>query len=450
MEKDKIAYESPLTSRYASKEMSFIFSPRYKFTTWRKLWLALAMAEKKAGLNITPKQIEELRANVEKINFEKAAEYEKKFHHDVMAHIYAYGEQCKEARKIIHLGSTSCYVTDNTELIQMREGLKLLKKKLLLLLKELSSFAKKYASLPTVAYTHFQPAQPTTVGKRATLWMQDFLFDLKDLDALLNDFPFLGLKGATGTQASYLNLFDGDEKKVLEVEQHVAKEMGFEKVFSVTGQTYPRKQDVRILDVLKGLAVSSHKYCTDLRLLSHVREVSEPREGSQVGSSAMPYKRNPILAERVCGLARFLISLSENSSYTAALQWLERSLDDSSNRRLTLSESFLTADSILNLLLRISKNLTVDKETIKKQFQENLPYFATENILMASVKKGKDRQVIHERLRHLSKDKAQLIERIAKDKEIGLTKKELQKILQDEALIGRASSQVHSFLKTLI
>jgi adenylosuccinate lyase len=428
--------------------MSYFFSPQYKFTSWRRLWVALAIAQKKLGLNITDKQIAELKKNVENIDFNKAEAYEKKFHHDVMAHIHAYGDQCFDAKGIIHLGSTSCYVTDNGELIQMREGLNLLNEKLLLLISHLSAFAKKYASIPTLAYTHFQPAQPTTVGKRASLWLQDFLFDVKDLDALLKNFPFLGLKGATGNQSSFLELFDGKEKKVEELEKLVAKEMGFEQVFPITGQTYPRKQDLRILNVLTGIAVSAHKCCTDLRLLAHLREIQEPHETSQIGSSAMPYKKNPILCERVCGLARFLISLSENTAYTAALQWLERTLDDSSNRRLSLSEAFLTADSILNLLLHIFSKLTIFPTVIQNHLQEALPLIATEHILMIAVKKGKDRQKVHERLRlHAEGDPQDLLNTIANDPAIGLSKKELEEIVKSETFTGRAASQVHAFIE---
>jgi adenylosuccinate lyase len=444
-------YETPLSSRYASEEMSFIFSPQFKHTTWRRLWIALAKGQKQCGLPITDAQIRALETHAEKIDFNKAAAFEKTYRHDVMAHIHAYAEACPEAKPIIHLGATSCFVTDNTDLIQMREGLKILQAKLVLCIRQLASFAEKHAHLACLSYTHFQPAQPTTVGKRACMWIQDLMLDLTDLSARLEDIRFLGVKGATGTQASFLALFQNDADKVKKLEQSVAKEMGFANLFSISGQTYTRKQDMRLFAVLTGLAASSHKLATDLRLLAHLKEIEEPFTPTQVGSSAMPYKRNPMRCERICGLARFLISLNENPIYTAATQWLERTLDDSANRRLSIPEAFLCADALLNLLADVTSDLVVYPARIEKNLAEELPFIATENILMEAVKKGKDRQQIHEALRQHSlaaKQEGQLLQRISQDPTIGLSPHELDQLLNVNHFIGRAPAQVSDFLHT--
>lgn len=453
---DHSLYETPFSSRYASNEMSYLFSPHFKYTTWRKLWVALAKAQKELGIPITDKQIKELEGQVENVDFHLAAEYEKKFRHDVMAHLYAYGEQCPEAKPFIHLGATSCYVTDNGDLIQMREGLKILRAKLIQIIRQLADFASKYSSLATLSFTHFQPAQPTTVGKRACLWIQDCLMDLKDLEIRLDNIHFLGVKGATGTQASFVSLFDHDHGKVKQLEILVAKEMGFQNLFKISGQTYTRKQDMRIFSVLNGIAATAHKFGSDLRLLAHLKELEEPFEEKQIGSSAMPYKRNPVRAERICGLSRFLISLNENPSYTAANQWLERSLDDSSNRRLALSEGFLCADSILNLLCDITSGIVVNPKIISRHLDEEIPFLATENILMHAVKTGKDRQEIHEKLRKHSLEAAKkikeegqpgdLLRRISEDPSLGLSAADLADIIKLEYFTGMSAEQTHDFL----
>lgn len=451
------SYESPLATRYASKEMAFIFSPHFKHFSWRKLWIALAKAQKTLGLAITDEQIKLMEKNADQIDFEKAAEFEKKFRHDVMAHIHAFGEQCPEAKGIIHLGATSCYVTDNTELMQMREGLQLLRSKLVQAIRQLHHFAGQNASLICLAYTHYQPAQPTTLGKRASIWLQDLMIDLTDLEQRLTDFRFLGVKGATGTQASYLELFNNDSNKVIKLEELVAKEMGYEHVFTISGQTYPRKQDMRVFSILTGIAASACKFATDIRLLANLKEVEEPFSETQVGSSAMPYKRNPMRCERICGISRFLISLADNPSYTASDQWLERTLDDSSNRRLCIPEAFLAADAILNLLIDVTSGLVVYPKIIQKHLEEELPFLATENILMASSKKGKDRQALHERLRQHSREAARkvkeeglpsdLLERIRADEAFGLSAQELKELVQSQKFIGRAIEQVGEFLQ---
>ncbi len=426
-------YESPFSTRYASKEMSHIFSAEFKFQTWRKLWIALAKGEKSLGLPISDAQIHAMETA--KLNIDLAEKYEKTFRHDVMAHIHAFGEECPEAKGIIHLGATSCFVTDNTDLIQMREGLHILKSKLIQLIRQLADFSLKQSNIACLGYTHFQTAQPTTVGKRACLWLQDFVLDFHDIET--RTIRFLGLKGATGTQASFLSLFNNDSNKVKKLETFVAKEMEFSHVFSIAGQTYTRKQDVQILSLLNGLAVSSHKFATDLRLLAHLKELEEPFHTTQVGSSAMPHKKNPMQAERICGLSRFLISLCENPSYTAATQWLERSLDDSSNRRLVIPEAFLCADSILNLLLSITANIQIHPDIIAKHLQEELPQIALENILIAASKKGKDRQIVHEHLRkHAPKPN---------DPVLGLSEQEINTLLQPNT--GRAKEQVDEYLK---
>lgn len=453
---DDKSYQSPFSTRYASKEMSYIFSPYFKYVTWRHLWIALAKGQKQLGLKITDEQIQSLQEASEKIDLLKAEEYEKKFRHDVMAHIHAFGDQCPNARGIIHLGATSCFVTDNGDLIQIREALKLICNKVLFILRHLHAFATEYAELPTLSYTHFQAAQPTTVGKRACLWLQDFLIDLFEIQRVMENMRFLGVKGATGTQASFLSLFDSDHGKVQELERLVAKEMGFSHLFTISGQTYTRKQDILVMNVLSGFASSSHKFATDIRLLCHLKEIDEPFTESQIGSSAMPYKRNPMRSERICGLARFLLSLHENSLYTEATQWLERSLDDSSNRRLYLSEAFLSADAILNLLVNVTKGLIVHPKMIEKHLQEELPFLITEQILMAAAKKGKDRQIIHERLRHHSLEVGlrikeeglpdDLLQRIKNDNAIGLSHKELDMIASTAHIIGRSIEQTHEFL----
>jgi adenylosuccinate lyase len=450
-------YESPLSSRYASPEMSLLFSSYFKHLTWRKLWIALAKAEKALGLEITQQQIQEMEEALPTIPFNVAQEYEKTLRHDVMAHIHAYADQCPAARGIIHLGATSCFVTDNTDLIQMHKGLELLSTKLIQVIRQLTVFAKTYAELPTLGYTHLQPAQPTTVGKRACLWLQDFLLDLQHLNEVLHHFRFLGAKGATGTQASFLHLFHQDVQKVEALDELIAKEMGFSKLFIISGQTYTRKQDLRILQVLSSIAASAHKFATDLRLLAHLKEMDEPRSESQVGSSAMPYKHNPVRSERICGLSRYLISLGENPAYTAATQWLERSLDDSANRRLAISESFLTADAILNLLCDLTSNLRVHPKMIERHLQEELPFMATENILMEAVHQGKDRQRVHEALRRHSREASHamvdegkpcdLLDRIAQDASIGLSPAKIHQLVKVEHFIGRSAAQVQRFLK---
>lgn len=450
-------YESPLATRYASKEISFLFSAEYKYVTWRRLWVALAKAEQSLGLDIRNEQIEELEKHLYTIDYQKAADYEKIFRHDVMAHIHAYGDLCPKAKGIIHWGATSCFVTDNGDLIQMIEGLKILRGKLVAIIRHLAAFASAHADLPCLSYTHFQPAQPTTVGKRACLWLQDFLLDLHALETELKEFRFLGVKGATGTQASFLLLFKNDHEKVKKLDALVAKEMGFSKLFPISGQTYTRKQDMRIFNILTGVAASAHKFATDMRLLAHMKELDEPFSIKQVGSSAMPHKRNPMRCERVCGLARFLISLAENPSYTAATQWLERSLDDSANRRLAIPEAFLTADAILNLIGNVTQNIPVYPKMIQRHLEEELPFMAIENILMEAVNRGKDRQKIHERLKELSyhaslaiKEKGEnphLLKTIASDPQIGLSEKEIERLAKVELFIGRAPAQVREFLR---
>ncbi|MBS1658031.1 MAG: adenylosuccinate lyase [Bacteroidetes bacterium] len=454
---DLQTYHSPLSFRYASPEMSHLFSPQFKYGLWRKLWVALAKGQKQCGLPINEAQIRELEAHVDLIPFDAVAEIEKKLHHDVMAHIHAYGNQCPSARGIIHLGATSCYVTDNGDLLQMREGLKLIRNQIIQILRQLRDFSLQYAALPTLSYTHFQAAQPTTVGKRACLWLQDLLMDLRDIEHVSESLEFLGVKGATGTQASFLSLFGGDHKKVQALEQYVAKEMGFERVVAVAGQTYTRKQDVRVTSCLANLASSAHKLATDLRLLAHLKEIEEPFSvATQIGSSAMPYKRNPMRCERVCGLARFAISLQDNALYTEATQWLERSLDDSSNRRLYIPEIFLCIDAILSLLRDITAAPVVHPKIIEKHLLEEMPFLITEELLMAATKRGKDRQQVHERLRIHSLEAARrikeagltndLLERIAADSEIGLSKEEIQSAMDVQRMIGRSVEQVHEFL----
>ncbi len=451
----KQQYESPLTARYASKEMSHLFSPHFKHSTWRKLWVALAEGEKELGLEISQEQINELSAHTESIDFDLAGQYESQLHHDVMAHIHAYGDQCPTARPIIHLGATSCFVTDNTDAIQIRQALSLIIARLQTVIRNLRDFSLKYKDQACLGFTHFQPAQLTTVGKRATLWVQDLFMDLDELIYRRDHLRFLGVKGTTGTQASFLSLFNGDHSKVEQLDIIVAKKMGFSRIFPVTGQTYTRKQDTQVLHTLADLAASCHKFATDLRLLAGLKELEEPFESKQIGSSAMPYKRNPMLSERICSLSRFLISLSQNGTYTHATQWLERSLDDSANRRLTLSESFLTADALLILMERVTKGLVVNQAVIKKHIDNELPFMATENILMQAVKKGGDRQTLHERIRVHSQEAADnvkkrgesndLIERIANDSSFGLSLKEIIQLVDVSTFIGRSPQQVEEF-----
>src|ERR1700722_11884282 len=449
-------YQSPLSHRYASDEMSYIFSPHFKFLTWRKLWIALAVGQKKLGLPISDRQINTMLEALDKIELARAEEYEKKFRHDVMAHIHAFGDLCPEARGIIHLGATSCFVTDNADLIQIKEGLRIIRNKIVQVLRQLFPFAQEHARVACLSYTHFQAAQPTTGGKRSCRWLQDLLIDLSDEERSLEEIRFLGVKGATGTQASFLALFEGDHGKVKKLEEFVATELGFSRPFPVAGQTYTRKQDIRVLSALTSFAASAHKFATDLRLLAHLKEIEEPFAEKQVGSSAMPYKRNPMRSERICGLRRFLISLNENALYTEATQWLERSLDDSANRRLYLPDAFLTADAILNLLCNVTAGIIVHPKVIQKHLDDELPFLATEQILMEAAKRGKDRQAVHEKLRIHSLETSRrikeegksndLIERIAQDKEIGLSHDEIKKLTDIKQFIGRAIEQTQEFL----
>lgn len=453
-------YENPLCSRYASDEMQQLFSPDRKFRTWRKLWIALAETQKELGLPITDEQIDELKAHADDIDYEKVACYEARVKHDVMAHILAYGDQCPKAKGIIHLGATSCYVTDNTDLILMTEGLQLLRRRLVAVISCLADFADRYRALPTLGYTHFQPAQPVTVGKRAALWLQDLLMDLHDLDDVLGGIRLLGSKGTTGTQASFLSLFDGDHEKVCELDRRIAARMGFSDVFPVTGQTYPRKMDSRILNVLSGLAQSAHKFSNDIRLLQHLREMEEPFEEEQIGSSAMPYKRNPMHSERMASLSRYVLTDSLNPAMTASEQWLERTLDDSANKRISVPEAFLATDAILLLYRHVAGGLIVYPTVIERHLQEELPFMATENIMMAAVKKGGDRQVLHEKIRRYSMEAARrikeegksndLLDRIASDPDFKLSSDELSDLLDPKRYIGRAPEQVDAFLQQFV
>ena len=449
-------YSTPLNSRYASKEMSFIFSDDMKFTTWRKLWLALAESEKELGLNITEEQIEELREHVNDINYDDAIRREKEVRHDVMSHVYAYGLQCKNAKGIIHLGATSCYVGDNTDIIIMRDALMLIKKKIVTVLHRLSKFALDYKDMPTLGFTHFQPAQLTTVGKRATLWMQDLVMDIENIDFVLSTLKLRGVKGTTGTQASFMNLFENDEEKVKSLDKKVAEKMGFEKSYGVTGQTYPRKLDSIVLNTLSEVAQSCYKFSNDLRLLQSMKEVEEPFEKNQIGSSAMAYKRNPMRSERMSALARYVIVDSLNPAITASTQWFERTLDDSANKRLSIAEGFLALDGVLNLYINIAENMVVYDKVIKAHVDSELPFMATENIMMESVKKGGDRQELHEKIRVHSMDAAQrvkgeglnndLIERIINDPSFNLSKEEIIAIIDPVKFVGRAPSQVVEFI----
>ena len=453
-------YVSPLSERYASREMQYIFSPDMKFRTWRKLWIALAETEKELGLNITQEQIDELKANADNINYEVAKEREKQVRHDVMSHVYAYGVQCPKAKGIIHLGATSCYVGDNTDIIVMTEALKLVRKKLVNVIAELAKFAEEHKALPTLAFTHFQPAQPTTVGKRATLWMQEFLLDLEDLDFVLSTMKLLGSKGTTGTQASFLELFDGDQETIDKIDPMIAQKMGFKECYPVSGQTYSRKVDTRVLNVLAGIAASAHKFSNDIRLLQHLKEVEEPFEKSQIGSSAMAYKRNPMRSERIASLSRFVMVDALNPAITSATQWFERTLDDSANKRLSVPEGFLAIDGILDLCLNVVDGLVVYPKVIEKRLRSELPFMATENIMMDAVKAGGDRQELHERIRELSMEAGRnvkvegkdnnLLELIAADPAFNMTLEDLQKTMDPAKYTGRAAVQVDNFLKKKI
>ena len=456
----KNTYESPFNARYASSEMQELFSPDMKFKTWRRLWIALAEAERELGLNITEEQIEELKKFRDEINYEVAEKKEKEFRHDVMAHIHAYGELCPNARGIIHLGATSCYVGDNTDLIIMAEALKLVRKKLVSVVKKLADFAVKYKDMPTLGFTHFQPAQLVTVGKRACLWIQELLLDVEDLDHILSGMKLLGSKGTTGTQASFLSLFDGDHGKVKKLEKLVAEKMGFKEVFAVSGQTYTRKQDSRVLNVLSGIAQSAYKFSNDIRLLQSMKEVEEPFEEKQIGSSAMAYKRNPMRSERISSLARYVIIDALNPAITASTQWFERTLDDSANKRISIPEAFLAVDAILNIYMNVAGGLVVYPKVIEKHLLEELPFMATENIMMEAVKRGGDRQELHERIRIHSMEAGKqvkvegkpndLIERIAADKVFGLTLEEIKSVLEPRNYVGRSPEQVEDFIKTCV
>ncbi len=453
-------YQSPLSERYASKEMQYIFSPDMKFRTWRRLWIALAETEKELGLNITQEQIDELKAHVDDINYDVAIEREKQVRHDVMSHVYAYGVQCPKAKGIIHLGATSCYVGDNTDIIVMTEALKLVKKKLINVIAELAKFADEHKALPTLAFTHFQPAQPTTVGKRATLWMQEFMLDLEDLDYVISTMKLLGSKGTTGTQASFLELFDGDQETIDKIDPMIAEKMGFKECYPVSGQTYSRKVDTRVLNVLAGIAASAHKFSNDIRLLQHLKEVEEPFEKSQIGSSAMAYKRNPMRSERIASLSRFVMVDALNPAVTSATQWFERTLDDSANKRLSVPEGFLAIDGILDLCLNVVDGLVVYPKVIEKRLRSELPFMATENIMMDAVKAGGDRQELHERIRELSMEAGKnvkvegkennLLELIAADPAFNMSLEDLQKTMEPSRYTGRAQVQVEAFLKNVV
>ena len=453
-------YVSPLSERYASKEMQYIFSPDMKFRTWRRLWIALAETEKELGLNITQEQIDELKAHAEDINYDVAKERERQVRHDVMSHVYAYGVQCPKAKGIIHLGATSCYVGDNTDIIVMTEALKLVKKKLVNVIAELSAFADKYKDQPTLAVTHFQPAQPTTVGKRATLWTQEFLLDLEDLEYVLGTMKLLGSKGTTGTQASFLELFDGDQETIDKIDPMIAEKMGFKECYPVSGQTYSRKVDTRVANILAGIAASAHKMSNDIRLLQHLKEVEEPFEKSQIGSSAMAYKRNPMRSERIASLSRYVMVDALNPAITSATQWFERTLDDSANKRLSIPEGFLAIDGILDLCLNVVDGLVVYPKVIEKHMMAELPFMATENIMMDAVKAGGDRQELHERIRELSMEAGKtvkvegkdnnLLELIAADPAFNLSLEDLQRSMDPKKYIGRAKEQTERFVNTVV
>ena len=453
-------YVSPLSERYASKEMQYIFSPDMKFRTWRKLWIALAETERELGLNITQEQIDEMKAHADDINYDVAKERERQVRHDVMSHVYAFGVQCPKAKGIIHLGATSCYVGDNTDIIVMTEALKLVRKKLVNVVAELSKFAAQYKDQPTLAFTHFQPAQPTTVGKRATLWTQEFLMDLEDLEYVLSTMKLLGSKGTTGTQASFLELFDGDQETIDKIDPMIAEKMGFRSCYPVSGQTYSRKVDTRVLNILAGIAASAHKMSNDIRLLQHLKEVEEPFEKSQIGSSAMAYKRNPMRSERIASLTRYVMIDALNPAITSATQWFERTLDDSANKRLSVPEGFLAIDGILDLCLNVVDGLVVYPKVIEKRLMSELPFMATENIMMDAVKAGGDRQELHERIRELSMEAGKnvkvegkdnnLLELIAADPAFNLTLEDLQKSMDPSRYTGRAKEQTEAFIANVV
>ena len=453
-------YQSPLSERYASKEMQYIFSPDKKFKTWRKLWIALAEAERELGLPISEEQIGELKAFQDEINYDVAKQREKEVRHDVMSHVYAYGVQCPKAKGIIHLGATSCYVGDNTDIIIMTEALKLVRRKLLNVIDELAKFADDYKDLPTLAFTHFQPAQPTTVGKRATLWLHDLTMDLEDLDYLAGSMRLLGSKGTTGTQASFLELFDGDMDKVRKVDSVIAEKMGFSGCYAVSGQTYSRKVDSRVLNVLGGIAQSAHKFSNDIRLLQHLKEVEEPFEKSQIGSSAMAYKRNPMRSERIASLSNYVMADVINPMLVSSTQWFERTLDDSANKRLSIPEGFLAVDGILDLCLNVVDGLVVYPKVIEKHMMAELPFMATENIMMDAVKAGGDRQELHEKIRELSMEAGRnvkergldnnLLELIAADPSFNLSLEDLKKSMNPEKYVGCAPAQVSIYLDEVV
>ena len=459
-------YNSPLSERYASKEMQYIFSPDKKFKTWRKLWIALAETEYELGLSengkpvISQEQINELKAHAEDINYDVAKEREKMVRHDVMSHVYAYGVQCPKAAGIIHLGATSCYVGDNTDVIVMTEAMKLVRKKLLNVINELSKFAMEYKDLPTLAFTHFQPAQPTTVGKRATLWLQELMLDLSDLDYMIGQQKLLGCKGTTGTQASFLELFNGDHEKVRQIDKKIAEKMGFEACYPVSGQTYSRKVDSRVLNVLSGIAQSAHKFSNDIRLLQHLKEIEEPFEKNQIGSSAMAYKRNPMRSERIASLSNYVMADALNPAFTAATQWFERTLDDSANKRVSVPEAFLAIDGILDLYLNVVDGLVVYDKVIYQRFMKEIPFMATENIMMDAVKRGGNRQELHELIREYSMQAGatvkkegkenNLVDLIAADPAFGMTKEEIEAILEPKNFVGRAPEQTEEFITEVV
>ncbi len=448
-------YESPLSSRYADKEMKYIFSPDMKFKTWRKLWIALAEAENELGLEVTQEQIDELKAHADDINYEVAEQREKLVRHDVMSHVYAYGQQCPKAAGIIHLGATSCYVGDNTDVIIMTEALKIVEKKLVSTIRLLSQFADKYKNLPTLAFTHFQPAQPTTVGKRATLWIQDLLMDLEDVQYVIKNMKLLGCKGTTGTQASFLELFEGDHEKCRKIDKLIAEKMGYKDCFAVSGQTYSRKLDSRVLNVLAGIAQSASKFSNDIRLLQHLKEIEEPFEKNQIGSSAMAYKRNPMRSERMASLSRYVMIDVLNPYITAATQWFERTLDDSANKRLSIPEAFLAVDAILNLYMNVSDGLVVYERVITAHLMNELPFMMTENIMMDAVKKGGNRQELHEKIRKYSMEvktsgSNDLLEKIANDPAFFVTLDELKAKIEPSKYVGRSPKQTEDFLNEVV
>ncbi len=454
------AYETPLGSRYASKEMLYLFSPDHKFTTWRRLWIALAETEMELGLNITQAQIDQMKAHVDDIDYENARRHEERVRHDVMAHVHAYGDVCPDARGIIHLGATSCYVTDNTDILILRDGLQLIRGKLIETLRRLRAFALAYKDMPTLGFTHLQPAQLVTVGKRAALWMQDLVMDLNDLDDAAASLKMLGSRGTTGTQASFMALFDNDHEKVKALDQRIAEKMGLPRVFPVSGQTYPRKVDSRVLSVLSGIAQSAYKFAQDLRLLQHMREIEEPFEKNQIGSSAMAYKRNPMRSERICALSRHVMALAQDTAMTASTQWFERTLDDSANRRLSLPEAFLATDAVLELYANVASGMVVYPKMIERHIDENLPFMCTENILMEAVRLGGDRQELHEKIRVHSQAAAarvkaegldnDLLDRIADDPAFPLDREGLSSLLDAKLYIGRAPQQVEEFIAECI